>query len=421
MQLKEGYINTEVGVLPEQWSITQLSKVGSFSKGKGIKKDEVELQGISCVRYGELYTKYDNIITKCNSFINEEVAQESTLIKKGDILFAGSGETREEIGKCAALLSELPTYAGGDIVVLRPKGYNSTYLGYLLNSPPIAKQKAIKGQGDTVVHVYSSGLSQIKIPVPPKPEQQAIATALSEVDTLITNLDKLITKKKAIKQGAMQQLLKSPAQGGKRLPGFDGEWVEGTWEDVLSGFSSGMTPYRGNPEYYKGSIKWITSGELNYNVITDTIEKITEEAVAKTNLKILPIGTFLMAITGLEAAGTRGSCGIVGVESATNQSCMAIFSTPRMSTSYLYHYYLKHGDELAFKYCQGSKQQSYTAKIVKKLPITFPKDIEEQKAIATILADMDKAIVGLETKKSKYNRIKQGMMQELLTGRTRLV
>ncbi|MCC6702633.1 MAG: restriction endonuclease subunit S, partial [Fluviicola sp.] len=79
------------------------------------------------------------------------------------------------------------------------------------------------------------------------------------------------------------------------------DWIDCLFEDVLDGFSSGMTPYRGNPEFYRGQIPWITSGELKYSQINDTIEKITPDAVKKTNLKILPVGTFLMAITGLEA------------------------------------------------------------------------------------------------------------------------
>ena len=91
----------------------------------------------------------------------------------------------------------------------------------------------------------------------------------------------------------------------------------------MSGFFSGATPYRGRPEYYKGQINWITSGELNYNIITDTNEKITEEAVRNTNLKILPKGTFLFAITGLEAEGTRGSCAKQAL-TRNNQSCMAL-------------------------------------------------------------------------------------------------
>lgn len=198
------------------------------------------------------------------------------------------------------------------------------------------------------------------------------------------------------------------------------DWIDTEFQNALDGFSSGMTPYRGIPEYYKGSIRWITSGELNYNTIYDTIEHITLDAVKKTNLKILPKGTFLMAITGLEAAGTRGSCAIVGAEATTNQSCMAIFSTRKLSVEYFYHFYVKYGNLLAFKYCQGTKQQSYTAKIAKVLPIIYPPDAKEQQAIATALSDTDELINSLDKLISKKEAIKTGTMQELLTGKKRL-
>ena len=97
------------------------------------------------------------------------------------------------------------------------------------------------------------------------------------------------------------------------------DWINYRFEDVLDDFSSGMTPYRGNPSFYTGNIPWITSGELNYNIIKDTTEKITKDAVARTNLKIIRKETFLIAVTGLEAAGTRGSCAITGIEATTNQ------------------------------------------------------------------------------------------------------
>jgi len=194
------------------------------------------------------------------------------------------------------------------------------------------------------------------------------------------------------------------------------DWDNCTFGDVLEGFSSGMTPYRGNSEYYTGNIPWITSGELNYNVITDTIEKITEDAVTKTNLKILPVGTFLMAITGLEAAGTRGSCGISGIKATTNQSCMALFpKRNKIITEYLYHFYVNYGDSLAFKFCQGSKQQSYTGKIAKMLPINLPPTIHEQRAIAQVLTDTDQLLQAMTQQIAKKRAIKQGAMQRLLT------
>ncbi|HRF16789.1 MAG TPA: restriction endonuclease subunit S [Chitinophagaceae bacterium] len=193
------------------------------------------------------------------------------------------------------------------------------------------------------------------------------------------------------------------------------DWIECSFEDVLIGFSSGQTPYRAIGRYYTGNIPWITSGELNYNVITDTNEKITEEAVKKTNLKKLPIGTFLIAITGLEAEGTRGSCAITGVEATTNQSCMALYPKQSMiTTEYLFQFYTQYGNWLAFNYRQGTKQQSYTGKIAKKLPIILPPTLKEQTAIATALSDMDELINSLEKLIEKKKAIKQGVMQELL-------
>ena len=197
------------------------------------------------------------------------------------------------------------------------------------------------------------------------------------------------------------------------------DWYFTIWERVGEGFSSGATPYRAIKRYYNGNIKWISSGELNYNTIFDSIEHISEEARIKTNLKIHPADTFLMAITGLEAAGTRGSCAILGVPATTNQSCMAIYGTNKLNVKYLFYFYIKNGDELAFKFCQGTKQQSFTAAIVKKLPIILP-PIEEQKRIAEALSDVDSMISSLEKLITKKKAVKQGAMQELLTGKKRL-
>lgn len=198
------------------------------------------------------------------------------------------------------------------------------------------------------------------------------------------------------------------------------DWILCTFQDVLATFSSGATPYRGIPEYYKGNVRWISSGELNYNKIFDTIEHISQQAVRNTNLRVHQPGTFLMAITGLEAEGTRGRCAFVGAPATTNQSCLAINGTERMCTEYLYWFYRMWGQYLAFKYCQGTKQQSYTANIVRNLPIYGPKDIFEQQAIAEALNDIDGLIAVLDKKIAKKRLIKQGTMQQLLMGKKRL-
>lgn len=198
------------------------------------------------------------------------------------------------------------------------------------------------------------------------------------------------------------------------------DWGVWAFQDVLATFSSGATPYRGIPEYYNGDVRWISSGELNYNHIYDTLEHISQQAVRNTNLRIHKPGTFLMAITGLEAEGTRGRCAFVGAPSATNQSCLAINGTDKMCAEYLFWFYRMWGQYLAFKYCQGTKQQSYTADIVKKLPIYGPKDIAEQRAIAEVLSDVDGLIAALDKKIAKKRLLKQGAMQQLLTGKKRL-
>ncbi|MBR4238512.1 MAG: restriction endonuclease subunit S [Prevotella sp.] len=198
------------------------------------------------------------------------------------------------------------------------------------------------------------------------------------------------------------------------------DWIEAKWGDCLATFSSGATPYRGMPAYYKGNVKWISSGELNYNVISDTIEHISEQAVRDTNLKVHQPGTMLIAITGLEAEGTRGRCALVGTPATTNQSCLALNETDKVCIEYLFEFYKMFGCALAFKYCQGTKQQSYTAEIVKKLPIIYPRTINEQKAIAKKLSEIDELIAGLGEQIEKKRQIKEGAMQQILTGKSRL-
>ena len=198
------------------------------------------------------------------------------------------------------------------------------------------------------------------------------------------------------------------------------DWSDGTFGDFLTTFSSGATPYRGIPSNFVGKIPWISSGELNYNRITDTNEHISQEAQRNTHLTLHKTGTFLMAITGLEAAGTRGRCAFIGTPATTNQSCLAINSTDKMTVEYLFWFYRYWSDFLAFNYSQGSKQQSFTAKIAKKLPIYAPKELQEQKAIAEALTDIDELIKGLDEWIAQKKAILEGTMQELLSGKRRL-
>jgi type I restriction enzyme S subunit len=198
---------TEVGVIPEDWEVKKLGEVGTFSKGKGIRKDEVVADGIPCIRYGEIYTHLNDHVKIFYSFITRSTAKQSQRIKKGDLLFAGSGETAEEIGKCVAFLGDQEVYAGGDIVVFSPNGQNSIFLGYLMNHSTVANQKARIGQGDAVVHISAKNLAELELPLPKFEEQTAISTVLSEMDAEIAALESRRDKTRFLKQGMMHNLL----------------------------------------------------------------------------------------------------------------------------------------------------------------------------------------------------------------------
>ena len=389
---KTKFKKTDVGLIPEDWDCMELGIIGKFFKGKGIRKDEVAIDGVDCIRYGELYTQYNNVVRTVKSKIPYSVTQTSFRLEEGDILFAGSGETKEGIGKSVAFLSKNLTFAGGDIVVFRKHQMNATFLGYLTNASTIAKQKSLLGQGDAVVHIYASALTNLKIPVPPLTEQKAIATALSDVDEMIAKLEKLIEKKKAIKQGAMQQLLTPPHKGGKRLEGFSGEWVETELSNILT-FGSGMD-YK---HLKKGDIPVYGTGGVMTQV-DDFIYDGESVGIGRKGTIDQPVylsGKFWTVDTLFYTH--------------TFQNCIPLFD---------YYMFLL----IPWKeYNEASGVPSLNKNTLGKIKINLPSTIAEQKSIVQILSTIENSINKLICRKSKLQSIKQGMMQELLTGRTRLV
>ncbi|HQU18270.1 MAG TPA: restriction endonuclease subunit S [Fimbriimonadaceae bacterium] len=189
------------------WRSVKLGTLGAFLKGSGVSKAQAHSGLLPCVRYGELYTLHDNVIRRFGSGISAEVAQSALQLQIGDVLFAGSGETKEEIGKCAALVDRVQAYAGGDIIVLRGSSECPAFLGYYLNCPQIQAQKASKGQGDAVVHISAKALGDIECSLPELSEQEAIAGVLLDMDRETGSLTMRLRKTREVKQGMMQQLL----------------------------------------------------------------------------------------------------------------------------------------------------------------------------------------------------------------------
>ena len=182
---------------------------------------------------------------------------------------------------------------------------------------------------------------------------------------------------------------------------------------------SGSTPRRSNPKFFRGNIPWVTSSDLNRGIISDTIEKITKDAVKKTNLKIFQKNTFVIALYGLEAKGTRGKCGLLRMDSTINQACMGFLKTGDVEIEYLFYFYLAYGNKIALKFAQGTKQQNLYKNSLNKILIPYPEPSEQEKIIE-VLRDMDNFITYLEKLIVKKKNIKKGTMQELLTGKHRL-
>jgi type I restriction enzyme S subunit len=196
------------------WHVKRLKELGRFIKGSGVPRDQALSGDLPCVRYGEIYTTHHDVIRQFTSRISRAVAETATPIQFRDLLFACSGETKEEIGKCAAIAENVDAYAGGDIIILRPSAGNPVFLGYLMNTPIVARQKANLGQGDAVVHISAGSLASIEVSLPDEPEQDAIAGILSDMDDELAALEARVAKTQTIKQAMMQVLL----TGQVRLP-----------------------------------------------------------------------------------------------------------------------------------------------------------------------------------------------------------
>ena len=195
-----------------------------------------------------------------------------------------------------------------------------------------------------------------------------------------------------------------------RFPEFQGEWEESTIGEEFDLYS-GNTPSRMNKEHFNGAINWISSGELKEHYIADTKEKISDEA-AKT-LKMLPIGTFVIAIYGLEADGVRGTGSITKSESTISQACMAFTSKGKVQNEFLYSWYKKHGNVIGIRYAQGTKQQNLSYDIIEKFKIAYP-TFQEQEKLNKFIALLDERIATQNKIIDKLQSLIKGIADNLL-------
>ena len=412
MVIMKGYKQTEVGVIPMDWEDLSIGECFSFKNGLN-KEKHFFGQGTPIVNYMDVYKHSGVTSNDINGKVTVSTQElRNYEVRKGDVFFTRTSETVEEIGITSVILVDLfETVFSGFLLRARPTNLKLEleYKKYCFSSSTIRKQISSSSSYTTRALTNGKLLSKIIIPIPPKLEQTAIATALSDADALITSLEKLIEKKRAIKQGAMQQLLE-PKQG----------WMIkalGEVADILTGFpfpSNGYSKY--GVRLLRGSN--IKRGKTDWNEdICEYWPKITSE-LQKYQLRS---GDVVVAMDGSLVGKSFAQLSNIDIPSILLQRVARIRSTI-VDINYLKELICS---TLFTAYCDSVKTASAIPHIspadIYNFKINYPSEESEQTRIASILSDMDKEIESLEQKLSKYKRLKQGMMQELLTGKIRLV
>lgn len=273
---------------------------------------------------------------------------------------------------------------------------------------------------DYVTHSGKSGVPGVNrndlhgeiVSLPDSPvEQRAIALALSDVDDLIARLEQAAVKRQAIKQGMMQQLL----TGRTRLPGFGGEWPELT-VGALARVAGGGTPSTRVSSYWNGDIPWFTPAEIRpegSGLVSSSERTITPEGLASSSATLLPAGSVLVT-----SRASIGNCAVAAVPATTNQGFTSLIPADGRSTWFLYYWVQQNRSEFESR-SAGSTFLEISASKVAAIPVGHP-SLPEQEAIGRVLRDADRELDGLKLRLAKARAIKEGMMQQLLAGRTRL-
>jgi type I restriction enzyme, S subunit len=410
-QLPKGYKQTEVGVIPEDWRITNLGEVANIIDPQPDHRTPPETNagepyiGISDF-INDIYVDWNNCRRVIPKALDKQ--QKSFQISPGDIIFGKIGT----IGFPKFVPNTSFRYAlSANVILLKPKVEPYFLMSWLKSNP--GQQQINKELHSTSQAAFGIlKMRDLLIALPPTiEEQRSIATALSDVDALIASLDKLIAKKRSIKTATMQQLL----TGKKRLPGFGGEWEVKRLGD-LAHIQRGASPRPiDSPIWFDSdsSVGWVRISDVTcsgmYLYVTE--QKLSplgiqhSRPVSKDNL--------IMSI-----CATVGRPIITAIDVCIHDG-FVVFNS--LQADQLFMYYILQWIEPSWsKQGQTGSQMNLNTELINSTVVCYP-SATEQRSIATVLSDMDAEIAALEARRAKTQAIKHGMMQELLTGRTRLV
>ena len=395
---------TEVGPIPEDWSIVPLGDLFSFKNGYNTS---AECYGAGTPVASVLEALDWMPVT--NSRIRTKVmapkgARSTFSLKQGDLIFTRSSETLEDVGRSNVYVDDEPAMFGGFIIRGRPKtGNNSCFINFLLKDQKHHERIMSKGAGAQHYNIGQTGLTKVLITLPPLPEQERIAEALSDVDALLSAMTTLIEKKRAIKQGAMQELLgMRNAECGmrnvpRRLAGFSGAWVEKRFDECFTHIPSKAYQIQAASYLSGGMYDVVDQGQSDVVGYTNDGSRLFR--VSKDGVIIFGDHTRIVKFRAKDfVVGADGTQLLIGKSADTKFLSLLLGRLEIPNLGYSRH----------FKY-------------VKEGRYLLPPTLAEQQAIAAVLSDMNAEIAALEAKRAKYESIKQGMMQELLTGKARLV
>jgi type I restriction enzyme S subunit len=427
VQVKPGYKQTALGMIPVDWEVSLLDSVATRGSGHTPDKSHSEywdgqIKWISLQdsdRLDQLYI-YDTAAKITPAGIANSSAKmhpEGTVVLSRDAGVGKSAIMKDDM----AVSQHFIAWQCGSLL-------NNHFLYYWLQSNKSEFQRI--AMGNTIKTIGLSYFRQLVIPRPTKAEQQAIAEALSDADALTGLLEQLIAKKLHLKQGTMQEML----TGNKRLPGFENTRgckqteagvIPADWDSrplsELGHWKGGATPSMRNPRYWlNGTVPWVSSGDVKSTLISNTPMKITESAVKESSATLLPPHSIMIVtrsgILRRYLPVAKNTCPL-----AINQDIKALMPNDKAIPNYLLQLLISNGPRILARCLKsGTTVESIEFPWLKAFQVPLPPTKAEQEGIAAVLNDMDAEISELKAKLAKARQIKQGMMQELLTGRTRL-
>lgn len=415
---KEKNLNIDTGCVlgrydfPKDWEVRALGDITAVFSSARVHKNEWTKDGVPFLRSSDLVSYLNKEtnprgVAYISPRLYSTLSSRTGVIQKDDILITGGGT----IGIPWIVPDNKPLYIkDADIICIkRSSRILARFLYYYFLSSIFINYLKTISHGVTIAHYTINQVEQTPIPLPPLPEQTAIAEILSTQDRVIELKEQLLAEKKRQKKYLMQQLL----TGKKRLKGFKGEWKRCKLGEVCDTYSGG-TPNRAHPEYFGGNIPWIKSGELNKENIYSTEETITELGLENSSAKYIKKGTLLIAMYG----ATAGVVAISQIDATINQAILALIPKEEINILFIKNLIVNQIDMAVTSLTQGG-QPNFNAQIVRSLNIFLPQH-PEQTAIAEILSTADREIELIGQSIEAEKRKKKSLMQLLLTGIVRV-